>query len=228
MCVFRLGLCAGVLLSLSLLSLPSYAQTGEFADARDGKRYKSVKMPDGRTWMAENLNYKPSKGGSWCYGGKESNCAKYGRLYDWATAKSACPAGYHLPSYKEWESFAKALKMEKSPDDSHTWSGASKLKAKSGWNVDEDGNGNGTDAYGFSALPGGSRCGSRGIKEGDCDEWKGDVGESGHWWSSGMNDEGGVSSLDISWDEVRLATSMSNYGSEFGYSVRCVGGALKP
>jgi hypothetical protein len=30
---------------------------------------KTVKMPDGKTWMAENLNYKT--GNSWCYDDKE-------------------------------------------------------------------------------------------------------------------------------------------------------------
>jgi uncharacterized protein (TIGR02145 family) len=31
--------------------------TGTFTDARDGKVYKAVVMPDGKTWMAQNLNY---------------------------------------------------------------------------------------------------------------------------------------------------------------------------
>jgi len=227
MCVFRLGLCAGVLLSLSLLCLPSYAQTGAFADARDGKRYKSVKMPDGRTWMAENLNYKPSKGGSWCYGGKESNCAKYGRLYDLETAEKACPKGYRLPSWREWESFADSAGLKGKPNDGNysgtRWTGAGSLKSKVGWK------GGGTDVFGFSALPGGSRCGSRGIKEGDCGEWMGDVGRIGTWWASCMGeDDCGGGSFEIEEDEARLGSSMSNYGYEFGYSVRCVGGSGKP
>jgi uncharacterized protein (TIGR02145 family) len=31
--------------------------TATFIDPRDGKRYKTVVMPDGRTWFAQNLNY---------------------------------------------------------------------------------------------------------------------------------------------------------------------------
>jgi uncharacterized protein (TIGR02145 family) len=31
--------------------------TATFTDPRDGKRYKTVVMPDGRTWFAQNLNY---------------------------------------------------------------------------------------------------------------------------------------------------------------------------
>jgi uncharacterized protein (TIGR02145 family) len=32
--------------------------TGTFEDPRDKKVYKTVKMPDGKVWMAENLNYQ--------------------------------------------------------------------------------------------------------------------------------------------------------------------------
>jgi hypothetical protein len=31
--------------------------TATFIDPRDGKYYKTVVMPDGRTWFAQNLNY---------------------------------------------------------------------------------------------------------------------------------------------------------------------------
>jgi uncharacterized protein (TIGR02145 family) len=31
---------------------------GVFTDPRDGKAYKTVKMPDGKVWFAENLNYQ--------------------------------------------------------------------------------------------------------------------------------------------------------------------------
>jgi hypothetical protein len=31
--------------------------TATFTDPRDGKHYKTVVMPDGRTWFAQNLNY---------------------------------------------------------------------------------------------------------------------------------------------------------------------------
>jgi uncharacterized protein (TIGR02145 family) len=59
-------------------------------------------------WMAENLNYDAGNG-SWCYDNSSSNCDKYGRLYDWETAKRVAPAGWHLPSDSEIETLLNNL-----------------------------------------------------------------------------------------------------------------------
>lgn len=92
--------------------------------------------------MAENLNYEISN--SWCYGNKEENCEKYGRLYTWAAAMSAVPNGWHLPTNEEWVILATNVGGE-------AYAGT-KLKSKNGWN-----SGNGTDDYGFAAFPAGYR-----------------------------------------------------------------------
>jgi len=139
------------------------AKRGSFTDARDGKTYKTAIL-DNQTWMAENLNYdsKDSK----CYENKPDNCTKYGRLYSWENAKKACPNGWHLPSKIEWEIL---------DTDGGGWGKAGKrLKARSGWKY----NGNGTDDYGFSALPGGYD-----VSRSTNDTFIG-VGIQGAWWSA--------------------------------------------
>lgn len=78
------------------------AQTNSsFNDMRDGKSYKTLKAGN-QIWMTENLSFKTANG-SWCYENKTENCNKYGRLYNWETAKKACPKGWHLPSNEEWK-----------------------------------------------------------------------------------------------------------------------------
>jgi uncharacterized protein (TIGR02145 family) len=130
-------------------------------DARDGKTYKVVKIGE-QTWMAENLNYAAK--GSMCYDDSPVNCDKYGRLYNWKEAMKACPKGWHLPKDKEWQNLADFV--------GDMFIAGNKLKAKSEW---EDG-GNGTDEYGFAALPGGL-CYSHG-------NYCHLAGSEGHWWTA--------------------------------------------
>jgi len=55
-----------------------------------------------QVWMTKNLNYAPASG-SWCYGNNTDSCAVYGRLYDWNTALTVAPSGWHLPNDAEWQ-----------------------------------------------------------------------------------------------------------------------------
>ena len=139
-------------------SVPTSATT--FTDDRDEKTYKKVTIGT-QTWMAENLNYAAK--GSKCYGDSDDNCVKYGRLYSWSTANKACPAGWHLPTDDEWKT------LEKFTGDSST--AGAKLKSTAGWNE----NGNGSDEYGFSALPGGGNFNGENFDV---------AGSRGNWWSA--------------------------------------------
>jgi len=128
---------AGVFVSKTMLDgKKSFAET--FKDPRDGQTYGIVKIGS-QVWMAENLNYEVKL--SHCQEEKSKNCQKYGRFYVWDEAVKACPPGWHLPSKWEWETLFTTAGGQ--------LTAGKELKSTSGWRS----NGNGTDTYGFSALP---------------------------------------------------------------------------
>jgi len=182
-------------------------KSGKLTDSRDGQKYKTVKI-DNQVWMAENLRFKI--GDSWCYENSDENCNKYGRLYDWETAKAACQlVGMRLPSREEWDNLGQAAGGERKPDSKGNidWYGAGKkLKSTSGWNE----NGNGTDSYGFSALPGGSHSYGSFFY----------AGSYGFWWTA--TEYGDVSAYRrgmLYYDDIVVE---DNDNKDYGYSVRCV------
>jgi uncharacterized protein (TIGR02145 family) len=164
---------------------------GTLSDSRDGQVYYTVVIGT-QTWMAENLNYAVDS--SWCYNNSADSCSKYGRLYQWAAAmalpaaynnatwggndanhQGVCPTGWHIPTDAEWTILTNAVGGE---DVAGT-----AFKSSSGWDIYSGANGNGTDNYGFSALPAGFRYGD----DGSFDY----VGRSASFWSATEYDWGG-------------------------------------
>ena len=203
------GICGFIL----AFSLPIAAQTSTFTDPRDGQKYRTVKIGK-QTWMAENLNYKISN--SLCYENNEANCQKYGRLYDWNTAMKACPAEWRLPTENDWSNLIKTVGGSKIA--------GKKLKSKTGWSDD----GNGTDDYGFSALPGGEY-GPNGPNSSRFSS----IGIFGYWWGTEEEEDGGDNSFVVKMrsddapnpDHGGTVDGVSGYGSRgkrYQQSVRCV------
>jgi uncharacterized protein (TIGR02145 family) len=196
---------------------------GTFTDPRDGKKYKFVRIGE-QVWMAENLNFAAE--GSKCYGEDamvvisrddfdviaktlspaevQANCDKYGRLYDWRTASKACPSGWHLPTYDEYNALYNTV-----GGDSVA---GKKLKAKSGWDNEYEGKpGNGTDDFGFSAMPGGyDNLGSH---------FDG-AGKYGNWWSDSEYNVNEVYLRTMYYD--REHSRWENSDKKYSYSVRCI------
>jgi len=122
---------------------PPSCETGSLYDSRDGKTYSTVKI-GAQWWMAENLNYYIS-GGSWYYNNSSSLGSTYGRLYNWTAANSACPSGWHLPDYYEWQDLISAIGGGSNGGDL-------KEAGTSHWNSPNTG---ATNLTCFTALPGG-------------------------------------------------------------------------
>ena len=186
------------------------AATNTLKDLRDGQVYKTVKIGN-QVWMAENLNYKTDS--SFCYNDSAEYCAKYGRLYTWTAAMDACPDGWRLPGETDFKSLVKVVGGEK---DAGT-----KLKSTSGWSDKDGKSGNGTDAFGFSALPAGM--GNAGIYGGE--------GYTTYFWGStecgseGVPEtgDGCASTMSMDYDDVDV--SLKSYAAkDLWLSVRCVKG----
>ena len=198
--------------------------------APEGKNYSQV-------WMAENLNYADSvktpslKGSNWCYNDDEKNCKVGGRYYTWAAAidsvalandpkeplncgygktcalnhgiQGICPDGWHLPTIDEWGKLSVALGNAGVAGDS--------LKALTGWNYAGTADNNGTDKYGFAALPTGRRISAT--------RWE-KVGSDVYFWSSTEQNasDARYSNINNIYTKFYIYQNYKHYGQ----SVRCV------
>ena len=195
---------------------PDFAY-GEMTDPRDGMVYKTTTI-GGQVWMAENLNYFDIEGApssiknDWCYWDKPENCESAGRLYTWKVAQRICPEGWHLPTNEDWTALLVAVEADSVNEI--LWKGSSKLKSVSGWEND----GNGTDDFGFTALPAGKKFFTK-VQDGFTGH-----GCSALMWASTEAEGGAADSLafrmelDCSNDNVIINTA-KKYD---GLSVRCV------
>lgn len=215
--------------SSSSVVIPSYSypdwancvsegRCGTFTDSRDDHVYKTVTIGT-QTWMAENLAYLPSVNKLpeysgfdamyyvYDYDGTDVDEAKtssyytaYGALYNWLAAKDACPTGWHLPDTTEWNTLVDYA--------SGNSTAAPKLKSVSGWTSNT-----GTDAYGFSALPGGW-----------CNLGTGTgfyyVLSNAYWWTATKYDSGNAYQRGVSYDYT-FVTTYHNIMTN-GRSVRCI------
>ena len=136
---------------------------------------------------------------------------EWGRLYNaYAVVdlRGLCPSGWHVPSDGEWTAMTDYL------------GGASvagkKIKATSGWSVD-----NSTNSSGFTGLPGGI------LAAGSTLEINFGAGTTGFWWSStpGSAATSGSDNFQL---KHRYAYGLmdylysSNFSQNRGYSVRCI------
>jgi uncharacterized protein (TIGR02145 family) len=204
----------------------------------EGQVYNTIQIFS-QCWLKENLNVGMMIPGTqgmsnnsviekYCYNNDVDSCTKYGGLYQWNEmmqytiqqgARGICPSGWHLPTDEEWKVLEGAVDSQYGIGDSlwnyftsRGYNAGTNLKTTSGWYE----NGNGTDLFGFSGLPGGIR------SYGGFDI----IGDYGYWWTSTEYN------VDLSWHrglgvyDPGVYRHYFNhewvYGKEFGFSARCL------
>lgn len=205
------ALLGGTLFAVGLTACNS---TGTVTDARDGQKYKTVKIGE-LEWMAENLNYETKN--SYCSNYSADSCAKYGRLYRFYEARNACPDGWRLPSKEEWVSLE---------NDKTTFAD---LKSMKGW---DDASGKGTGKSKLDILPSGLF--SRGVfhmKDSRSNRqfayfWTGTVQKSDNLGYLKADERYYVTSVSFG-DAMSVLDRISGSGKAEGLSVRCVKGSPK-
>jgi uncharacterized protein (TIGR02145 family) len=206
----------------------------------DGNVYHTVLIGD-QCWMKENLktttyrngwpipNITSNTGwanllsGSYTWYNNEVNWKdKYGALYNWYAVNDTsglCPDGWQVPSWDEWISLNNytggipannGMKLKSCRQVNSPLGGDCNTAEHPRWNF-LNASVYGTDVYGFSGLPGGSR-----LQTGVFFL----IDQNSYWWSRTQNSDWGayLSSLDYSANHLDIADSFK----KAGLSVRCI------
>jgi uncharacterized protein (TIGR02145 family) len=142
----------------------------------EGKTYHTILIGE-QCWLKENLNVgsilqagiSQSNNGvieKYCYNNEPINCDIYGGLYQWNEmmqyvttpgSQGICPTGWHIPTDEEWKILEGNVDSQYDVgntvwdvDGCRGYDAGMNLKSTVNWS-----NSNGTDYYGFSALPSG-------------------------------------------------------------------------
>jgi uncharacterized protein (TIGR02145 family) len=146
----------------------------------DGQVYNTIQIFS-QCWIKENLNVGTMIQGSqnmtdngvkekYCYNNEPDSCTKYGGLYQWDEmmqyttqqgVQGICPPDWHIPTDEEWKVLEGAVDSQygignvewEGWDEARGIDAGLNLKAIDDWYL----NGNGSDLFGFSGLPGGVR-----------------------------------------------------------------------
>lgn len=188
----------------------------------DGNVYSTVEIGN-QEWMSENLktttynegssidmvpdniDWENNTTGAYCwFNNNEAQYGEtYGALYNWHAVNTGnlCPNGWHAPADDDWTVLENYIAA-----DGHSGNEGTAIKATSGW----PSSGNGTDNYGFAALPGDMR-----FDNGNFSDY-----DFGYWWSATEYDSNNAHFIGLygNYDPIYR----SNYSKKSGFSVRCV------
>jgi uncharacterized protein (TIGR02145 family) len=186
-----------------------------------------------QTWMVKNLDVDHYRNGdhipqvtdptawaslttgAWCYYFNDASYGPvYGKLYNWYAVndpRGLAPAGWHVPSYEEWESLINCLGGE------YVAGGKLKETGTTHWLYPNVG---ATNETGFTALPGNIRFPTGGFSPSTTTPF---LGISGDWWTSSEYVFNSIVYARHKYivshsGSVQNAADVKNYG----FSVRCI------
>ena len=178
-----------------------------------GYDYDIVEIGD-QCWFAENLRADSYADGSAldpthyaAFDNAPTNIDSYGLLYKGATitdSRNLCPTDWHISTLYDWQ-----LLEDHAAANGHSGAEAAALKSTSGWST----TGNGSDAFGFNATPGG-------FHYNPIHPYWGEFAHSltsGYWWTSTPHSAGRSYAWTIQAENLTPDYPLSN-----GLSVRCV------
>ncbi len=199
----------------------------------EGQVYNTIQIYS-QCWLKENLNVGTMINGSqnqqnnstiekYCYNDDPANCTTFGGLYQWDEmiqytttqgVQGICPPDWHLPTDEEWKILEGTVDSQYpvgDPEWDYTglrgFDAGLNLKSTSGWYS----GGNGTDIFGFYALPGGYRS-SDGNFSG--------LGGYGGFWSSTEYYTYSAWGRFLGYYYTNVSRNISN--KDNGFSVRCL------
>lgn len=200
----------------------------------EGQVYNTIQIFS-QCWLKENLNVgemilvgiDQADNGiieKYCYNDEPDSCTKYGGLYQWDEmmqyttlqgTQGICPPDWHLPTDEEWKVLEGAVDSQYGIGDTEwdpiwEWGGydaGTNLKNITGWRNNE----NGTDLFGFSALPGGNS---------DYKGYFSAIGYYGSWRTSSESTDNYA--FDRLLNNNTHGVFRSGHDKEWGISVRCL------
>jgi len=186
------------------LKTTTYRNGTSIPNVTDNNAWKNL-ITGANVWYDNDISWKDS----------------YGALYNWYTTidpNGLCPTGWHAPTNDEWTALTdyiggtgysnelKSCRQVNSP-----LGGVCNTSEHPRWEEDPYSDNYGTDDYGFSGLPGGSR---------ESDGPFGLLGRGGYWWSSTEGTSTGAWAWGMHYDDGDVITG--NATKQAGFSVRCI------
>ena len=217
---------------ITFTTLPPPWQCGDTINY-SGQVYNTVLIGT-QCWFKENLNIGIRINGNqnqtdnsqtekYCYADDENNCDTYGGLYQWDEmmeystmqgAQGICPTDWHIPTDNEWKILEGTVDSQYGVGDAE-WDGMGARGFDVGYNLKStdvwQSNGAGSDAFGFTALPGGYTNETGFFNT---------MGSYGFWWTSSLDNSSDSFNRMLWYDSYLSSRAPSSF--EHGYSIRCI------